>query len=505
MRDKITQRTFRPEALDRSMEEAKQGTAYQDTRVNSDVKRLAYIETYGCQMNFSDTEIVASILSEMSYGFTSDEASADLVLINTCSIRENAEAKIWNRLRNLRSKKAHRPHMMVGVLGCMAERLKSRLLEEEQLVDMVVGPDAYRDLPRLVGEISEGQKAVNVLLSREETYADIAPVRLNSNGVSAFVTIMRGCDNMCSFCVVPFTRGRERSRDPRSIVAEVVALSEKGYKEVTLLGQNVDSFKWSPDASLKGKAQIEKKERAGEAVETVNFAQLLERVAQVDPNMRIRFSTSHPKDITDEVLYTMARYENICNYIHLPLQSGSDSVLERMNRGYTYDWYKEKVDSIRTIIPDCAISSDIITGFCGETAEDHQKTLDMVAYARYSHAYMFAYSERPGTAAAKKWLDDVPETVKKQRLSEVISLQQQISLEENQKDIGKVFKVLIEGNSKRSANDFCGRTDHNKMVVFPKTDPSHRPGDYAWVRILEASSATLKGERVPEPIPNQTL
>ncbi|MEM9717642.1 MAG: tRNA (N6-isopentenyl adenosine(37)-C2)-methylthiotransferase MiaB [Bacteroidota bacterium] len=505
MRDKITKRTFHPDFFDRKIDESVQGTAYQGVEEQKASGRLAFIETYGCQMNFSDTEIVASILSEMNYGFTSKEEEADLVLINTCSIRENAEAKIWNRLKNLRRKKVERPHMMVGVLGCMAERLKAKLLEEEQLVDMVVGPDAYRDLPRLVGEISTGQKAVNVLLSREETYADIAPVRLDSNGVSAFVTIMRGCDNMCSFCVVPFTRGRERSRDPQSILREVKNLADRGYKEVTLLGQNVDSYKWSPDSSLKGKAQIEKSVRSGGQVETINFAQLLEQVAQVDPQMRIRFSTSHPKDITEEVLWTMAAYENICNYIHLPLQSGSDRILEQMNRGYSFEWYKQKVDRIREIIPDCAISSDIITGFCSETEADHQKTLEMVAYARYSHAYMFAYSERPGTMAAKKWEDDIPLAVKKRRLAEVIKLQQQISLEENQSDIGKEFKVLIEGNSKRSDQDFCGRSDQNKMLVFPKNGTSFSPGDYVWVRVDEASSATLKGTLLGESLSKQTI
>ena len=505
MRDKITKRNFHPNVFDKALDENKQGEVYTDNDHSPKKAKLAYIETYGCQMNFSDTEIVASILSEMDYGFTNDEQEADLVLINTCSIRDNAEAKIWNRLKNLRGRKAHHPDMMVGVLGCMAERLKSKLLEEEQLVDMVVGPDAYRDLPNLVEEISSGQKAVNVLLSREETYADIAPVRLTSNGVSAFVTIMRGCDNMCSFCVVPFTRGRERSRDPYSIVEEVRVLAEKGFKEVTLLGQNVDSYKWSPDASLKGKAQIDKSLKKGNSVEVVTFADLLDQVAQVDPQVRVRFSTSHPKDITDEVLYTMARHDNICNYIHLPLQSGSDRILEQMNRGYTYEWYQSKVDRIREIIPDCAISSDIITGFCTETDEDHRRTLDMIAYARYSHAYMFAYSERPGTMAAKKWQDDVPLKVKKERLAEVIALQQKISLEENQRDIGKTFTVLIEGDSKRSTEDFCGRTDQNKMVVFPKEGTSLGPGDYVDVKVHQVSSATLRGEMISEMYPKETV
>lgn len=496
MRDKITQKTFNPAMLERTMDESRQGLAYEGAEQTHRVgERLAYIETYGCQMNFSDTEIIASVLTDMQYGFTTDENEADLVFINTCSIRENAESKVWNRLKTFRKKKEEKPHLMVGVLGCMAERLKTQLLEKEKLVDLVVGPDAYRDLPRLVGEVETGQKAVNVLLSREETYANISPVRLNTNGVSAFVTIMRGCDNMCSFCVVPFTRGRERSRDPQSIVAEAAELFHQGYREVTLLGQNVDSYKWSPDDSLKGKAQIEKATKSGEEVEVVNFAQLLEMVANVNPLLRVRFSTSHPKDITDDVLHTIARYENICNYIHLPVQSGSDRILDMMNRGYTYDWYKSKVDRIREIIPDCAISSDIITGFCTEKDDDHQKTLDIVRYSGYAHAYMFAYSERPGTAAAKKWEDDVPEEVKKRRLAEVIELQNQISAEGNRKDIGRTFKVLVEGDSRRSTEDYCGRNDHNKMMVFPKK-AGVNPGDYVEVRVLSATSATLIGEMV---------
>ncbi|MEL6852187.1 MAG: tRNA (N6-isopentenyl adenosine(37)-C2)-methylthiotransferase MiaB, partial [Bacteroidota bacterium] len=492
MRDKITQKTFQPEALSRTIDETQQGAAYQAETLAPEGQRLAYIETYGCQMNFSDTEIVASVLTDMSYGFTSNADEADVVFINTCSIRENAESKVWQRLQNFRKKKAEKPHLMVGVLGCMAERLKEKLIEKEKLVDLVVGPDAYRDLPALLGEVEGGQKAVNVLLSREETYANISPVRLNTNGVSAFVTIMRGCDNMCTFCVVPFTRGRERSRDPYSIEQEVKDLYEAGYREVTLLGQNVDSYKWSPDSSLKGKAQIEKAERKGTEVETFNFAQLLEKVAKVHPDMRIRFSTSHPKDITDDVLHTMAKYENVCNYIHLPVQSGSDRILDMMNRGYTYDWYKQKVDRIREIIPDCAISSDIITGFCTETDEDHQRTMDIVGYSRYTHAYMFAYSERPGTPAAKRFEDDVEEKEKKRRLSEVISLQNRISRESNFLDIGKTFKVLIEGDSRKSDADFCGRNDQNKMLVFPKQE-GLKPGDYVQVRVNEATSATLIG------------
>lgn len=497
MRDKITQKTFAPAALERTMEEEKQGLAYESNEHDQPTGKLAYIETYGCQMNFSDTEIVASVLKDMNYGFTTDANAADLVFINTCSIRENAESKVWNRLASLRKKKEEKPHLMVGVLGCMAERLKTRLLEQEKLVDLVVGPDAYRDLPNLLSEVETGQKAVNVLLSREETYANIAPVRLNTNGICAFVTIMRGCDNMCAFCVVPFTRGRERSRDPESIIEEVRTLFSQGYREVTLLGQNVDSYKWSPDDSLKGKAQIEKKLNEGAQVEIVNFAQLLERVAKVSPEMRVRFSTSHPKDITDQVLHTIAAHENICNYIHLPVQSGSNRVLEMMNRGYTREWYKQKVDGIRNIIPDCAISSDIITGFCSETDEDHAETMAVLAESQYTHAYMFAYSERPGTAASKKWPDDIPEAVKKQRLAEVIELQNRISAEGNARDIGRTYKVLIEGDSRRSKADFCGRNDHNKMVVFPKTD-GYKPGDYAMVEILSSTSATLIGKIVSQ-------
>lgn len=495
MRDKITQRTFSPNGLTSTMDEAVQGSAYTRESAVDQAQKLAYIETYGCQMNFSDTEIIASVLSEMDYGFTNVMEEADLVFVNTCSIRDNAEAKVWNRLRQFRKNKKDNPNLMVGVLGCMAERLKGTLIEEEHLVDLVIGPDAYRDLPRLIGEVESGQKAVNVLLSREETYADISPVRLNTNGVAAFITIMRGCDNMCSFCVVPFTRGRERSRDPQSIVKEAKQMYELGYREVTLLGQNVDSYLYSPDESLKGKAQISKALKNGDDVETVNFAQLLDMVAAVSPELRVRFSTSHPRDITEDVVHAMARHENVCNYIHLPVQSGSDRVLDAMSRGYTSGWYREKMEMIRNIIPDCAISSDIITGFCTETEEDHQETLKVMAESNYTYSFMFIYSERPGTPAAKKLVDDVPEVVKKRRLSEIIDLQSRMSRENNFRDIGKTYKVLIEGNSKRSDQDWCGRNDHNKMVVFPKKG-EHKAGDYVMVTIKEASSATLKGEMV---------
>jgi tRNA-2-methylthio-N6-dimethylallyladenosine synthase len=436
-----------------------------------------YIESYGCQMNFSDSEIVASILSGLHYRPTRDLEQADLALINTCSIREKAEETVRKRLSAFNQVKKKRPGMMIGVLGCMAERLKSKFLEEEKLVDLVVGPDAYRDLPTLLADVEDGEKGINVFLSREETYSDISPLRLGSNGVSAFISIMRGCDNMCSFCVVPFTRGRERSRDAFSIVAEAADLAKNGFREVTLLGQNVDSYKWENP----------------ETGQTVPFSQLLAMVAQVDPRLRVRFSTSHPKDITDEVLHTMAAYPNICKYIHLPVQSGNSRVLELMNRTYDREWYLDRIAAIRRILPDCAVSSDIIAGFCTETEEEHQDTLSMIEQADYSMSYMFAYSERPGTLAARKYRDDIPEAVKKRRLQEIIALQTQVSLGHNRRDIGKTFEVLIEGDSKRSDQDFCGRNSQNKMVVFPKK-PGLKPGDYVPVTIRDASSATLLGD-----------
>jgi len=451
--------------------------------VTPDAVRYYYIETYGCQMNFNDSEIVASLLEQMGYRATTDIQSADLVFINTCSIREKAEETVRRRLRFFQSisKSAKRP-FKVGVLGCMAERMKKQLLEEEQIVDMVVGPDAYRSLPQLIEEVESGQRAVNVLLSREETYADIQPVRLGSNGVSAFISIMRGCDNMCSFCVVPFTRGRERSRDPYTIVAEAADLFDRGYREVTLLGQNVDSYRWvHPQTG-----------------EVVHFAKLLQWCAEIDPRLRIRFSTSHPKDMTDEVLHTIARYPNICKYIHLPIQSGSDRILELMRRGYTRNWYLQRIEAIRRIIPDCAVSSDIITGFCTETEEDHQMTLEVMEEADFCMSYMFAYSERPRTWAARNLKDDVPREVKIRRLEEVIQLQKQLSLRHNQRDIGKTFEVLIEGDSKRSSSHFKGRNSQNKMVIFPKVN-GYKPGDYVDVLIEDATSATLLGQIVSNP------
>lgn len=461
------------------------------TEKNTGKKRKLYVESYGCQMNFSDSEIVTSILVKEGYDTTSDSTEADLILINTCSIRERAEQTVRNRLNHFNGLKKKRPDITVGVLGCMAERLKSKLLEEEKIVDLVVGPDAYRDLPNLVSQVDDGHKAVNTFLSREETYADISPVRLNSNGVTAFISIMRGCDNMCSFCVVPFTRGRERSRDPQSIVNEARDLFNNGYKEVTLLGQNVDSYKWSKNKTLKGKAQIEK----ANDPEVVNFAQLLEMVAEVHPDLRIRFSTSHPKDITDEVLYTMKRHENICKYIHLPAQSGNTRVLELMNRTYTRESYIKKIDSIREILgEECGISSDMIAGFCTESEDEHRDTVSLMDYAQYDFSYMFMYSERPGTPAEKKYADDIPEEVKKKRLNEIIEKQQELSLARNKKDLNKIHKVLIEGFSKRSDQHLQGRTSSNKVVVFPKA--SFKKGEYAHVLVSECTTATLIGKAV---------
>ncbi len=459
---------------------------------NTGKKQKLYIESYGCQMNFSDSEIVTSILSKEGYDTTSESTEADLILINTCSIREKAEQTVRNRLNHFNGLKKKNPGITIGVLGCMAERLKSKLLEEEKIVDLVVGPDAYRDLPNLVSKVDEGQKAVNTFLSREETYADISPVRLNSNGVTAFISIMRGCDNMCSFCVVPFTRGRERSRDPHSIINEAMDLFKKGYREVTLLGQNVDSYKWSPDAYMKGKAQIEK---TSAPEQIINFAQLLEMVANVHPDLRIRFSTSHPKDITDDVLYTMKRHENICKYIHLPAQSGNSRVLELMNRTYSREWYIRKIDKIREILGnECGISSDMIAGFCTETEDEHKETITLMDYAQYDFSYMFMYSERPGTLAEKKFKDDIPLEVKKRRLNEIIEKQRELSAARNKLDLNKVHKVLIEGYSKRSEAFLQGRNSANKVIVFPKG--KYQKGQYVHVLVNDCTAATLIGEVV---------
>ncbi len=442
-------------------------------------RRKLYMESYGCQMNFSDSEIVSSILFDEGFDTTDTLEGADLVLLNTCSIREKAEQTVRMRLSQINGHKKRHPGLLVGVLGCMAERLKAKFLEEEKLVDLVVGPDAYRDLPNLIREVDGGQKAVNVLLSREETYADITPVRLNSNGVSAFISIMRGCDNMCSFCVVPFTRGRERSRDAHSIIREAEDLVAAGYKEVTLLGQNVDSYKWV----------------SADGTDTVNFAQLLERVANVSPQLRVRFATSHPKDITDEVLFTMARHHNICKYIHLPAQSGNSRVLALMNRTYDRPWYEERVRAIRRILgDDCAISTDMIAGFCSETEDEHQDTLSLMRFVEYDMAYMFFYSERPGTLAARKLADDVPLDVKKRRLQETIDLQQQHSARRNERAVGRVHEVLVENFSKRSQEHLSGRNSQNQVVIFPKGN--FQKGDYVNVLVHSSTASTLLGEAI---------
>lgn len=461
-------------------DENRQGEAYAPASGENIFKKHFYVESYGCAMNFADTEVVASILQSNGFGATQRMEEADLVFVNTCSIREKAEQTVRKRLTEFKQLKKKKPGLLVGVLGCMAERLKEKFLQEEKLVDLVVGPDAYRTLPALIQEAETGQKAVNVLLSREETYADISPVRLNSNGVNAFVSIMRGCNNMCSFCVVPFTRGRERSREPQSIIDECKDLFEKGYKEITLLGQNVDSYYWNP---LQDTA-----EQHGEAF---TFANLLEQVALISPELRVRFSTSHPKDITDDVLYSIAKYENICNYIHLPVQSGSSRILQMMNRTYSREWYLAKVDRIKQIIPDCGLSTDIISGFCTETEEDHQETMSLLEYCKFDLAYMYFYSERPGTLAARRFKDDVPEEVKKRRLQEIIDLHRGHSYESMQKDVGKTFKVLIEGTSKKNEHELYGRNDQNKVIVFPKQN--FNKGDYVYVKVHSCTPGTLIG------------
>jgi tRNA-2-methylthio-N6-dimethylallyladenosine synthase len=466
------------ELAGKTHDESRQGEAYNPlVKEPKQFKKHFYIESYGCAMNFADSEVVASILNAEGFGSTRNEEEADLVFLNTCSIREKAEQTVRKRLTEFRSLKKKKPGMLIGMLGCMAERLKSKLLEEEKLVDLVVGPDAYRSLPALIGEAETGQKAVNVLLSRDETYGDIAPIRLDSNGVCAFVSIMRGCNNMCSFCVVPFTRGRERSRDAHSIIAEVEQLFDTGYREVTLLGQNVDSYYW-----------IDEKND-----ETITFAKLLEKVALVSPMLRVRFSTSHPKDITDEVLFTIAKYDNICNYIHLPVQSGSNRILQLMNRTYTREWYIAKVNRIREILPNCGLSTDMITGFCTETEEDHQESYALMEYCKYDLAYMYYYSERPGTLAERRYEDDIPEETKKRRLQEIIALHRIHSLESMQRDVNKTFKVLIEANSKKSDNDWHGRTDHNKVVIFPKEQYGLKKGDYVNVHVHACTAGTLLG------------
>lgn len=475
--------------MEKIIDENKQGKALVLDQKDSNTKKL-FIESYGCQMNFSDSEIVASILSEQGYNTTQNLEDADLVLVNTCSIRDKAEQTVRKRLKYYDKVKDKNPSMKVGVLGCMAERLKTKFLEEEKIVDLVVGPDAYKDIPNLLSEVEEGREAINVILSKEETYGDISPVRLNSNGVSAFVSITRGCDNMCTFCVVPFTRGRERSRDPQSIIEEVNDLWNKGYKEVTLLGQNVDSYLWYGGGLKK---DFEKASELQKAT-AVNFAKLLELCAKAQPKMRFRFSTSNPQDMTLDVIETMAKYENICNYIHLPVQSGSNRILKEMNRLHTREEYFELIDNIRRIIPDVAISQDMIAGFPTETEEDHQDTLTLMEYVKYDYGFMFAYSERPGTLAGRKMEDDVPADVKQRRLNEIQALQRRHSLYRTQQHLGKVEEILIEKSSKKSDEHWSGRNSQNMVAVFPKEH--YKPGDFVMVKILDCTSATLIGEAV---------
>jgi tRNA-2-methylthio-N6-dimethylallyladenosine synthase len=440
------------------------------------MSKKVYIETYGCQMNVADSEVVVSILSDAGFETTEEIDNAALILINTCSIRDNAEQRIWSRLKAISHLKKHRNDLKIGVIGCMAERLKEKLIETDQLVDIVVGPDAYRQLPSLVSEAESGHKAVNVLLSREETYADIAPVRMDKNGVSSFVSIMRGCNNMCAYCVVPYVRGAERSRDPGSVLREVNKLYEMGYREVTLLGQNVDSYKWETYSEI------------------VKFHNLLEKVASVNPLLRVRFSTSHPKDISDELLATIAGHDNICKHIHLPAQSGSSRILKLMNREYSREWYMDRVNAIRRIVPGCSLSTDMITGFCTETEQDHKESLSLMEWVGFDFAYMFKYSERPGTRAARKYEDDISEKVKSERLSEMIAVQNKLSAKSKKSDVGKVFEVLIEGFSKRSPEYFSGRTSQNKVVVLPAADL--KKGDYVKVLIERSTSATLIGKSI---------
>ena len=472
----------------KTIDESRQGEVLDlALETNKGGKKL-FLESYGCAMNFSDSEIVASILKDQGYTTTTNMNEADVIFVNTCAIRDNAEQRVRQRLHDYRKAKRAKPEMIIGVLGCMAERLKAKFLEEEKLVDIVVGPDAYRDLPNLLDSAQDGRKAVNVILSKEETYADISPVRLQSNGITAFISITRGCDNMCAFCVVPFTRGRERSRAPETIINEAKELFEQGYREVTLLGQNVDSYLWTGGGLKKENPTAE------ELNDATTFAALLEKVALVNPELRVRFSTSHPKDMTDDVLYTMAKYENICNYVHLPVQSGSTRLLEMMNRGYTREWYIERIAAIKRIIPNCGISTDSISGFCSESDEDHAETLSLMEHVKYDFSYMFAYSERPKTLAERKFKDDVPEELKKKRLQEIVDLQQIHSAIRTKEGLGKVHRVLIEGVSKKSKEQYFGRNSQNTTVVFPKGN--YKPGDYANVLATSCTTATLIGEVV---------
>jgi tRNA-2-methylthio-N6-dimethylallyladenosine synthase len=446
--------------------------------MNASKPKKFYIETYGCQMNVADSEVVTSIMNEEGYELTQNMTQADVILVNTCSIRENAEQRVWGRLNVFRQMKEQKPDIKVGVIGCMAERLKEKLIDREKSVDLILGPDAYRSLPNILETVDSGQKGVNTILSREETYGDIAPVRTDKNNLSAFISIMRGCNNMCSYCIVPFVRGRERSRDPETIYSEVHDLSQKGYREITLIGQNVDSYKWKHEEG------------------TQRFAELLEQVAGIDPEMRIRFATSHPKDLSDQVLKTMANHPNICKHIHLPVQSGSTKILKAMNRGYTREWYLNRIDAIRRYLPDAEITTDIMAGFCTETEEDHKATLSLMEYVNYDFAYMFKYSERPGTRAARKMKDDVPEDTKKRRLNEIIELQNQIGSVNKKKSTGNTFTVLVEGTSKKSNDEYFGRNSQNQVVVFPKD--GLKPGDFAKIRIEDSTPATLRGKVIED-------
>jgi len=472
----------------KEIDESKQGEALMIESPAAKGGKKLFLESYGCAMNFSDSEIVASILKDQGFSTTQDFFEADVIFVNTCAIREGAEQRVRKRLTEYRKAKKTNPDLIIGVLGCMAERLKSQFLEEEKLVDIVVGPDAYRSLPQLIETAETGQKAVNVLLSKEETYADIAPVRLGSNGVTAFISITRGCDNMCAFCVVPFTRGRERSRDPETIVNEAKDLFEKGYREVTLLGQNVDSYLWT------GGGLKKENPTAQELSEATTFAQLMEKVALIHPDLRVRFSTSHPKDMSDEVLHIIAKHDNICSYVHLPVQSGNSRILEMMNRGYSREWYLNRIAAIRTIIPDAAISMDIITGFCSETEEEHRDTLSLMEEVKYHFGYMFAYSERPKTLAERTYKDDVPEEIKKRRLQEIVDLQVKHSAERTKEGVGKVFRVLVEGVSKKSSEELYGRNSQNTVVVFPKKN--YKKGDYVNVLVDNCTGGTLIGKAV---------
>jgi len=440
-----------------------------------EVKKV-YIETYGCQMNFSDSEIVVSLMQDEGYEICEESSEADVVFVNTCSIRDNAEQRVRKRLRELNSLKKKNPFIKIGVLGCMAERLKEQLLEEEKSVDMIVGPDAYRELPALLNRAEEGEKAINVILSTRETYSDITPVRLDKNGITAFISIMRGCENFCAYCVVPFTRGKERSRDPQTILSEAKELFDKGYREVTLLGQNVNSYSWENNG------------------QQTSFYELLEQVAAVNPLLRVRFATSHPKDISDELLKTIGKHHNICNAIHLPVQSGSNNILKLMNRKYTREWYLDRIAAINKYIPGCAISTDVIAGFCTETENDHNDTISIMKEVGFDYAFMFKYSERPGTIAGKKYEDDVPGQVKSARLQEIIDLQQKLSHESNKRDIGKTFEVLAEGFSKKSEEFLMGRNSQNKVIVFPKGD--NKKGDYVNIKVSDCTPATLIGENI---------